>query len=374
MHPTSKALVLMEKKKFEIKEYPILDPAEAGALIKVELAGICGTDVHVYNGQVPGKEPYPVILGHEIVGKIEKLGECLTTDSQGLPIKEGDRVFVAPAIACGKCYKCLVSEAPTRCQFKKAYGFVKNPDQEPHLTGGFSSYLQMSYTGSLFLKTDVSPSSAVVLEPFTIALHALEKASIQIGDVVIVQGSGAIGLLTVLGAKLTGASKIISIGAPQGRLDLAKELGADVTINIEKYGPDERITIAKEHTPNGFGADVVLECAGSPKAVREGLDMLGEGGTFVEVGNFTDNGEVEINPFKHLIGKNNTVYGVWGAYPKHFIKGLRWIEKIPNVFSDLVTHIVPLERVGEIIDSLANNYHYQGKDIIKAAVRPDSQE
>lgn len=99
MHPSSEALVLTKKQKFEIKEYPILEPAEEGALIKVELAGICGTDVHVYNGQVPGKEPYPVILGHEIVGTIEKIGKYLTTDSQGYPINEGDRVFVAPAIA-----------------------------------------------------------------------------------------------------------------------------------------------------------------------------------------------------------------------------------------------------------------------------------
>jgi len=92
----SKACVLSGPKTIELKEFPVLDPVEGGALLKVELAGICGTDVHIFNGQNLGKDPYPVILGHEVVGKIEKLGKGLSEDSQGKPVKEGDSVFVVP--------------------------------------------------------------------------------------------------------------------------------------------------------------------------------------------------------------------------------------------------------------------------------------
>jgi len=229
----------------------------------------------------------------------------------------------------------------------------------------------MYLPNSLFYKTEVDADSVVVLEPLTVALHALDKAAITPGEVVVIQGSGAIGLLTLVGAINAGATKTIVIGAPKGRLELARELGADITVDISEVSDmQDRIAFVKENTPNGFGGDVVLECAGVPIAVREGLEMLREGGRFVEVGNFTDNGEVEINPFKHMIAKNCIIYGVWGAYPKHFVKGLRLIEKNPDIFKKLVTHKVPLEKVQEMMEALSGKYNYDGKDIIKAVVKP----
>lgn len=368
---TSRVSVLMKEKEFAIKDYPILEPYEGGAVIKVEYTGICGTDVHIYNGQFPGAAPYPAILGHEVVGTIEKLGEGLTHDSQGEPVSEGDRIFIAPGISCGKCYKCLVAEIPSRCGNKKVYGFSSKPDNPPHLTGGYAEYMQMHHSGSLFFKTSLPAQSVVLLEPLCIALHALEKAAISLGDVVVVQGSGAIGLLALYGAKRAGASKAIMVGAPSKRLEIAKELGADITVNIQELTDSaERVAYVKDKTPNGLGADVVIECAGVPAAVPEGLNMLREGGRFLEIGHFTDNGEVSINPFKHIVQKSCTIIGTWGAHPKHFVKGLRLIEEKPDLFSKIVTHQVSLEELPAMFEALSGSFVYDDRDIIKAVLAP----
>lgn len=367
----SKACVMTGPGEVVIREYPVLEPAETGAVIKVELAGICGTDLHLYKGQVPGSAPYPLIPGHETVGIIEKMGKGLKKDFLGQPVKEGDRIYIAPSKPCFNCYTCLIAEAPTRCKNKLSYGFTKDPDKEPYLTGGFSEYMQVYRSDSVFFKTEVSAKSIVILEPYAVAMHALDKAQINPGEIVAIQGSGAIGLLALIGAKKAGAAKIIVIGAPQGRLDLAKELGADVTISIEEVpDPQERIELLRKETPYGLGTDVVLECAGVPAAVAEGLDYLREGGRFVEAGNFTDNGDVKINPFRHMVSKNCTIYGTWGSYPKHFVRCLRLIEKEPELYEKLVSHMVPLDRVEEALKAMSGHYNLDGKDVLKAVVAP----
>ena len=371
MDKISKANVLVEPGKFEMKEYPILEPVKDGAVIKVVATGICGTDVHIFNGQCPGKELYPSILGHEVVGKIVKKGSDLFEDSQGMPLSEGDHVFVAPAVSCNTCYKCSVAEISSRCSNKKAYGFNVNPDLEPHLTGGYADYMQVFIPNTLLLKFNCEPKAVAVLEPLSVALHALEKAAINLGEVVVIQGSGPIGILAAIGAKKMGASKVIVIGAPKGRLELAASLGADITINIDDIKDrQKRIGLVKEYTPNNLGPDVVIECAGVPSAVSEGLEILRDGGRFVEIGNFTDNGEVEINPFKHIVAKSSTIYGAWGSYPKHFVRGLRMIEAEPELYENLVTHEVKLEQVEEVMEALTSKFYYEGRDVLKAIVKP----
>ena len=162
-------------------------------------------------------------------------------------IKEGDRIIFAPGTSYG------------------AYGFQWNPDEAPHFRGGFADYMYLVHPNTCFIKTDASPEVAVLTEPFTIGVHAAMRGEIKLGDTVVVQGSGAIGLVTLACAKLSGAARVIMVGGPAGRLELAKRLGADVTIDIEKVpSVEERTELVKAETPRKEGADVVFECAGFP--------------------------------------------------------------------------------------------------------------
>jgi len=157
---------------FEIREYPVPEPEPNTILLRQELAGLCGTDVHNWQNGIEGE----MLLGHESVGIIDAIGEGITMDFIGNPIHEGDRVVFAPGTSHG------------------AYGFQSDPDQPPHFRGGFADYIYLCYPETCFIKTDAPPEVAVLIEPFTIGVHALMRANVQIGDTIVVQGSGVIAL------------------------------------------------------------------------------------------------------------------------------------------------------------------------------------
>ena len=355
--------------KFELKEYPLPDPAPETVLIKQELTGICGTDIHMYHGHLPGIT-YPICIGHEFLGKIVALGKGVTTDFLGRPVKEGDRVIVVPGVACGKCYWCTIAKTPTTCGPGFAYGFFSDGDKEYHFTGGYAEYVYLHHPRTAILKTDLPLEVAVLLEPISVAVHAVSRSNIQLGDTVVIQGSGAVGLTCQICAKLAGATKIIHIGGPTSfRIGMAKEFGADITINIaEVKDPKERIRMVRNNTIRGMGADVVFECTGVPQAVREGLDMLRTSGSFVEVGHFTDVGEVSLNPFTHMCNKNVNLQGSWGGEVEGFVRGLPILEKRDFPYEKLVTHKLPLKRLNEIMQVPDKGYVLDGKESLKITV------
>ena len=356
---------------FHIEEKPLPEVKPGEILVKQESAGVCGTCVHMYHGRLPGIK-YPIILGHEIVGTIDTLGKGVETDLMGEPLKEGDRVFILPAMRCGKCYFCSVIGASNLCTGGGAYGVKPLSDDPLYFTGGYGDYVYLDHPWSKVLKMNADPDVAVLLEPFSIGIHALDRVWVKTGSVVAIQGAGAIGLFTLIAAKETGAFKTIVIGAPESRLELAKEFGADVTINIEEI-PDaeERIELVKKETPGGYGADVVFECAGVPTAIPEGLDMLRRGGTYVVAGHFTDVGEVSINPFTHLNNKHINLVGVWGGKLPYFVKGKPILESGKYPFGKMVSHKLPLERLGDVMDALSTDYRLDGKEVRKVVIASD---
>ena len=192
MSRTGRAVVA-HGQDFEIREYPVPDPEPNTVLLRQELAGICGTDLHNWQNGFQQE----VLLGHENVGIVEAIGEGVKTDYVGKPIKEGDRVIFAPGTSYG------------------AYGFQWNPDEAPHFCGGFADYMYLVHPNTCFMKTDASPEVAVLTEPFTVGVHAAMRGQIKLGDTVVVQGSGAIGLVTLACAKLSGAAKAIMVGGPR---------------------------------------------------------------------------------------------------------------------------------------------------------------
>lgn len=357
---------------FQVREFNVPEPKEGEFILRTEAAGVCGTDVHIYQGHLNIVD-FPVQLGHEFCGIIDKLGKGVTEDAVGRPVKVGDRVVVVPGVSCGECYYCKILKTPTRCTNNKAYGFM--PPEEPHLlTGGFGQYVHIKYKGTAFFKTELKPEVAVLTEPMSIAVHGFEKAGgVRFGSSVVVQGTGAIGLGAIAFARLSGAAKIIAVGGPKRRLELAKSMGADVIIDIDEItDPQERIRIVKDETKGGRGSDMVVECAGFPSTVPEGLSYLRDNGSYVEMGHFTDVGNVELNPHWHMVRNAANIHGVYSSEVGHMEATLNILERLELPYEDMVTHQLPLDRVSEAVQALSKRgYRLDGKDeVIKIAINP----
>jgi len=368
---TAKAAVLDKPKgTITIQEFEVPKPAPGTFILRTALAGVCGTDAHMTTGSLGGIS-YPIILGHEFCGYIDQLGQGITEDTLGNPVKEGDLVVIAPGVTCGHCYFCAIAKTPTRCSNTLAYGFAGVDSYT--LTGGWAQYVYVQFPNTKFLKTNLPPNIAVLGEPLSIAAHAFNKARPKLGNVAVIQGSGAVGFGCLLFAQKMGAHKVIVIGGPKERLELAKECGADVVIDIEEYPKaEDRIRLVKEETIKGRGADIVFECAGFPAAIPEGLAMMRESGDFVELGMFTDRGTVPINAHTDLMLKNANFYSCWGGEIEHLVQILPFMEKRMWPLEKLVDPILPLSRTQEAVDAvIKKGWRLEGKKtIFKSAIDP----
>lgn len=332
--------------EFTVRETPVPEPVPHGLVLRQELGGICGTDLHKWQQGLPT----PTLLGHESVGVVAALGRDATRDYVGQTLKEGDRVVYHPRNS------------------GVAYGY-RGP--EFPFSGGFADYIALSDPETCAIRTTADARTAVLAEPFAIGTHAVMRGQVQLGDTVIIQGSGAIGLMVLICARLSGAARTIVIGGPAGRLRLAERLGAHVTVDIETHpDPAARREVVLDCV-GGEGADVVFECAGFLPAVPEGMEYVKQDGTFVECGHFVDIGEVPINPARHILIPNIRIEGIWGSRFPHFVRGLALLEQLDWPIADMVSHILPLERVRDGFEALNGTYRLDGSDAVKIAVASD---
>jgi threonine dehydrogenase-like Zn-dependent dehydrogenase len=348
----SRAAVLVRfQEPLEIREYPT--PREVGpgeVLVRVEAAGICGTDVHLWLGQL--KIPIPVILGHEAVGRIEALGAGPTVDWRGAPLVEGDRVTWASSIVCGECYYCRLKRQPTRCVARRAYGISYSADEAPHLRGGYAERILLRTGTAIFRVPDAVSSESVVGGGcgLTTALHGLERMPVMLDDIVVVQGVGPVGMAAVAIAHRSGASKVIAIGGPTHRLEQALAFGAAEVISIDEENTVEARRQRVMDSTGGFGADMVIECVGHPAAVPEGVELCRDGGAYLVLGQYADAGNVSFNPHS-ITRKQLRLAGSWGFEPRHVDRALRLLEqpKYKQLFERQVTHRFPLDQANEAL-------------------------
>jgi len=326
-----RAVVLSEfNAPLKLESAAVPEPGPGAAVAQVDLAGVCGTDVHLHHGYLP--IPIPIVLGHEGVGRIWRLGQGVRTDFSGNPLREGDRIAWSSNIPCGNCYWCVVADERTLCERRKVYGVNQRFDEFPRLSGAWSEAIYLQPGSAIFrVPDDLSAEQVIALGcAGPTAVHGvIEVAGITVGDTVVVQGSGPVGIASAMYAHLAGASRVILVGGPSSRLLLAREIGVgDAHIDIFEF-PDaeERVRLVLDATPGRRGADVVLECAGVPAAVVEGWEMTRRGGTFLALGQYTDRGAVPLNP--HLITRKQLrILGSWGFAEKHY---LGHIETLPRL-------------------------------------------
>jgi len=309
----------------ELREFPEPALAAGSALLRTLYSEVCGTDVHIWHGRLAGV-PYPIIPGHVSVGIAEKIrGELVAVD--GRRVVEGDRlVFFDVHRTCGRCRACTVTRTPTRCEARRVYGITDSANEG--LFGGWAEKIYLepgvavaTLPASVPADTYISAGCGLIT-----AVHAIDRAAITLGDTVLVQGTGAVGLSTIALARLAGATRVIAFGAPADRLQLATAMGADTVVDIGRATPAERAVIVRELT-GGLGVDVAIEAAGSARAVEEALDLIRDGGRYVIAGHYTDAGTSAINVHQQINRKHLEIRGCWGSEVGHFVRALRVLEQ-----------------------------------------------
>jgi len=348
------AVLTAYKEPLEIRQYPAVKQAGPGeALVRVEMAGICGTDVHLWLGQLP--IPLPVILGHETAGRIDSLGEGLTKDWRGEPLHAGDRITWASSVICGECYYCREKHQPTRCVSRKAYGISYCADEPPHLRGGYAEAIVLRAGSAIFRIPDSLPTDSVIGAGCALvtAIHGIERTTITWGDTVVIQGTGPVGLAALAVAREAGAAKIIAIGGPAHRLRMAEDFGADATIDIAAVPEIAKRREQVLEAVGPYGADVVIECVGHPEAVNEGIELCRDGGKYLVLGQYADAGTIAFRPHT-ITRKQLQVVGSWGFEPRHVHKALALLERShwKDRFAAEITHRFPLTEANQALETV----------------------
>jgi L-iditol 2-dehydrogenase len=309
----------------EIREFAAPDLPPGAALLRTTRSEVCGTDVHLWHGRLSGV-PYPIIPGHVSAGILAQVRGPLH-GADGAVLREGDRaVFFDVHRTCGRCRACTVHHTPTRCPARRVYGIT-----DPAAEGLFGGWSQAIY---------LEPGVAMARLPDGVgvddyigggcglltAVHIMERAAIEPGDAVVVQGVGAVGLSTIALAALAGAGTIVAVGGPPDRLALARAMGATATADLEETTPEERLDTVHSLT-HGEGADVVVEAAGSARAIEEGLVLARDGGRYVVAGHYTDVGPSAVNAHHHITRKHLEIRGCWGSEVRHFLQALALLDE-----------------------------------------------
>jgi len=351
---TSRAAVLRRfGDPLVIEDVPVPGRLEPRALLVQTLAcSICGTDVHLARGSLALKVDLPVILGHEMVGRIVAMGEDASRDSLGRELRIGDRILWTHT-ACNSCFFCTVARQPTLCDNRRAYMYERM-DRPPHLLGGFSEFGYVLPESGRIRVPDALDDGVASL--CSCAFRSVMNAMRNLGEVesnatVAIQGAGPLGLLAAAVLRRRGAGTVVVIGAPAARLELAAEFGATHVIDIATTTHAERLETLRGLT-GGRGADIVAEFTGHPPAFAEGLDLVRKGGRYLVVGQLGE-GEATLQP-SMIVKKNITVIGSFSGDARSYGDALDFAaahaRDIP--FSRMLTGQFRLDEVNTALDRM----------------------
>ncbi|WP_179956978.1 zinc-binding dehydrogenase [Amycolatopsis anabasis] len=283
---TTRAAVLRAyRKPLVLEDLPLPPRPDPGAaLVRLERTTLCGTDAHLWQGGMPFVE-LPIVLGHEMTGRVVALGAGADTDALGRPVELGTRLVWSES-ACGRCHGCAVLREPVLCA-DRGYGFRQRADRAPYVTGGLTEYCWVSPGSARLVVPDDVPATWAAAAGCAgkTVVRAFDRAGgVPPGATVVVQGAGPLGLFGTALARASGAGLVITLGAPDDRLALARRWGADEVVSVEEVpDPDDRVARVAELT-GARGADLVFDFAGSPTTNYEGVLMCGQRGTHVVVG------------------------------------------------------------------------------------------
>lgn len=336
-----KAAVFYEPGKIIVEEHECREPGPDEVMIQVKAAGICGTDMHIYDGAKGASECYPpIVLGHEFAGVIEAVG----ADVEGF--KAGDHVTVDPSIVCGECYECLIGN-PHFCQSYSATGVTYD--------GGFAEYCTVAAKQVFKLKEEVTFEAAAMCEPVGCCVHGIDQANIKAGDVVMIIGGGAIGLIMMQLARISGASTVIVSEPIAEKREKALALGADYAVDPMAANAVEELRKTQEMPK----INVVIECVGRPETMQDALKYAGRGATVVFFGLTEPDCEIPLNPYQ-VFQKELTITSSF-VNPYTHSRAVDLINGGKLKLEELISDIIPLDEIEKAFVIRGKN----GKMIIK---------
>jgi threonine dehydrogenase-like Zn-dependent dehydrogenase len=351
-------------KPMEIRNYPVSEPGAHQVLLRLERSGICGTDVHIIEGRLA--LPAPMILGHEFVGRVEALGDDCKQDGLGSPLQPGDMAIACVALPCGQCFSCKAGETASCMNFGVTY--IADPAAPPHFLGGYAEYL-FSPAGNLVKipeSVDLDAAAAFPCAGPTVIRACEYGGGLSDGELVVVQGTGPVGLFAIAWAASAGCRVVaIGSGANPRRTQLAHKLGAREVFDYRRCTADERLQRVKDIaiTMNrGDGADVVIEASGSPAAIPEGLSLVRTRGRYFVPGQYSASGAISIQPelitFKaiRIIGSGQYALADVGVY----LEFLRDNPRVAEVIAGCITHRFRIRQANEAMAQAARGAVIKG--------------
>ena len=355
-------------KPAELWEREVPDPEPGAIVLGIQEAGICGSDLHRWRGDLKEMAlPEPgLAMGHEGWGRIAMLGKGVTSDSLGQPLREGDRVIHSAVFPCLRCYQCLRGELNV-CPNGTVYRPV---DQHPYFVGTMADYYYVPPNHPVFRVPDELPDE--VLASINCAMgtvtQGLTVAGVHEGEYVVIQGAGGLGLSAAAVAKDMGAGMVIVLDRIPKRLETAKRFGADEVVNVDEFGSvEDRVAHIYDLT-NGRGADLVVELVGLSELMPEGLQMVRQGGTFLEIGNIVRGSEACIEPWRLLRGRK--IVGSVMYTPVVLFTVLAFLQKTKDryPFDQMITHRYPLAEINEAF--AAAEWSGRQTEVGRAALNP----
>lgn len=337
--------VRAEEGGISVDRIELPEPGPGEVRVKVAAAGICGTDLHIYNWRPAYHFIHvPIVMGHEAAGSIDAIGDGVDSS------KLGQRVSLESHIPCNACPTCRTGNS-------HVCGFTRYPGL--HLNGGFASHVVVPAQIAIPIGTNISIEAAAMLEPFGIAVHATQIGGGISGKNVLITGCGPIGLMCVLAARALGANRIAATDINAHRLNHALKCGADRVVNVQ----EENLTAVTKHDTNSQGYEVVIDSSGAVDALRTAGEVVARGGQIRLVG--IPNVDVPVN-MKQWMNKGVTVIGLHGRrLHEDWITALRLVETRKVDLMPLISHDMGLrESPKGFEEALAGR-------AIKVLVRPE---
>lgn len=348
MQPMQKGAFMRGLDHMIIKEIPTPTAHAGKVVVSLEYVGICGSDVHYFHSGRIGDYVVDLdsdyMLGHECAGTVVEVGEGVTS------LKVGDKVAIEPGYTCGKC------------EFCKTGRYNLCPDviflATPPVQGCNMEYIEYPADWCFKLPDNMTTKEGALIEPLSVGFHAANQADVQVGDTVVILGSGCIGLVTLLSCKAHGAGKIIVADLVDARLNKALEMGADYVINSKEVDAIEEI----KRLTDGQGAEKVFETAGSPVTIAQTAFAVKRGGTICLVG-LSAQSEITYN-FSQIMDKEAKIVSVF-RYRNIYPKAIAAVAKGAIDVKQIVTHEFDLDHIQEAYDEAVHNK----TDLVKAVIK-----
>jgi 2-desacetyl-2-hydroxyethyl bacteriochlorophyllide A dehydrogenase len=328
-----KAVVKIKREPgIEVLDVKVPEVGDSDILVKVLAGSLCGSDVHVYEW-TPNYEwmPLPVILGHEFAGEVFEVGSKVKT------VAVGDRITAMPAMACGCCPLCQVGRGDA-CSNRLGLGLSTN--------GAFAEYVRLTAASNIFkLPEGLSYEAASLCEPLCVALRAVDLSNIKVGQTAVVLGPGPIGLLTLQLVKVAGAGLVMVAGtaADARRLEIARRLGADITIDVDREDLVSKVTevIGRDFSA---GLDFVFEATGNPVSVTQAVSMVRRGGKVVLIGIHPAPAEFNTTD---LVRSSKSIIGAYGYDTETWRRSLLLLSSGKIRVEPMITHRIPFSNAKE---------------------------